>query len=72
MKYFKQYKGESDKIEITKEEARHTLDGWWKEKCLNDIFDNEKGFRLYTAYAIVWTETDDGKVPMAGFFGTVG
>ena len=72
MKYFKRYKDSDQITEITKEEARHTLDGWWTEESLNDIFDHEKMFCLYTAYADVWTQDENGAVPMAGFYGTVG
>lgn len=70
MKYFKRYKDDSGAaFEITKEEARRTLAGYWKEEALRDIFSNEKSFRLYTPVAEVWTETDAGLVPMPGFYG---
>lgn len=70
MKYIKFYRdGNSNSFEITKDEARRTLEGYWKPEALDDIFDNEKGFRLYSPFAIVWTETEDGKVPIAGFYG---
>lgn len=69
MKYFKQYKGSEEVKEITKEEAKRTLDGWWKEEALKDVFENEKPFRLYTAYAEVWTEDKNRLTPMAGFYG---
>ena len=73
VKYFKQMKEEgAESVEVTKEEARHTLDGWWKPEALDEIFNEEKGFRLYTPYSEVWTQTEDGKEPMAGFYGTVG
>ena len=69
MKYFKQYKGEEEINVITKEQARKTLSGHWDEEMLNDIFDNEKAFRLFTPFSEVWTMTDDGLIPMAGFYG---
>ena len=73
MRYFKMYKdGNAVKEEISKEEARHILDGWWKAEALDEIFGQEKGFRLYTPYTEVWTMTAEGMVPMAGFYGTVG
>ena len=73
MKYFKCYKENgATATEITKEEARHTLDGYWTEESLNDVFDNEKEFRLFTPYAEVWTKDEKGRVPIAGFYGTVG
>lgn len=73
MKYYKQYKEkDAEAEEITKKEAKHLLEGWWKQEALDEIFDTEKGFRLFTPYVEVWTETDDGKVPMAGVYGTVG
>lgn len=71
MTYFKQYKDESEKREITKEEAKRILSGWWNEDALDDIFDNDIEFRLWTPYTDVWTMTEDGKVPIAGFYGTV-
>lgn len=73
MQYFKKYKeNEAVVMEITKEEAKHTLEGWWHEDALKDIFENDRAFRLYTAYADVWTKNDEGLVPMAGFYGIVG
>ena len=73
MKYYKQYKeAGAEPEEVTKEEAKRTLEGWWRQETLDDIFEQDKGFRLYTAYAEVWTKTEDGMIPMAGFYGTVG
>lgn len=74
MKYFHKYKvhGKQSSIpsrEITKEEAREWLDGHFNPEQLDEIFSKEKAFRLYTPYAFVWTQTDDGLVPMAGFYG---
>lgn len=56
MKYFKQFKGKDEVMEITKEQARNTLDGYWKDEWLDDIFDKEKKFRLSTNFSYVWTE----------------
>ena len=72
MRYFKQYKANGAVKEITKEEARKSLFGYWKEESLEDIFSNNRAFRLFTPYADYWTQTEDGAVPMAGFYGTVG
>lgn len=73
MRYFKQYKEDGAvAIEIGKEEAKHNLEGWWKQDALDDIFGNEKEFRLYTPYVDVWTQNEQGLVPMPGFYGTVG
>lgn len=72
MKYFKQYKDEAKGFEITKEEARNALEGHWDKEMLDDIFCNNKGFRLYTPFSEIWTVSDDGLVPMAGFYGIVG
>lgn len=70
MKYFKIYKETgAEAEEITKAEAKRTLEGWWKQEALDDIFDNEKAFHLWTAFAEVWTKDADGCVPMAGFIG---
>ena len=70
-KYFKKFKDEGEAFEITKEQARETLDGYWTKESLDDIFDNDKAFRLFTPYSFVWTN-QDGTVPMAGWFGIVG
>lgn len=70
MKYIKIMRSEKSKpCEITKSEARKTLDGYWKTEALNDIFDNEKMFRLYTPFSVVETQSKDGLVPAAGFYG---
>ena len=71
MKYFKRFKGKEEITEVTKEKARDTLEGYWKEKFLDDIFGNNKSFRLETSFSEVWTESDDGLVPVAGFYGVV-
>lgn len=72
MKYFKMYKEDGATAEqITKEEAMRILEGWWKKEALDEIFENGTEFRLFTPYADVWTNKD-GKVPIAGFYGTVG
>ena len=72
MKYLTKMKGVKDVQEITKEEARKHLSGFWRKDALDDIFKNDKAFRLYTPYRDIWTMTDDGKVPVAGFYGIVG
>lgn len=70
MKYFKQYKEvNAIPFEITKEEARKTLKGYWIEDAVNDIFENNRQFRLFTPFSTVWTMDENGKVPMAGFYG---
>ena len=56
MRYFKQFKGKDEIMEITKEQARNALDGYWKDEWLDDIFDKEKEFRLSTNFSYVWTE----------------
>lgn len=72
MKYYKKYKEQNaTAFEITKEEAKGTLNGWWHEDAVNDIFENERQFRLYTPYADVWTKGDNGMVPMPGFYGVI-
>lgn len=70
MKYIKTLKSANSKpCEITKDEARKTLEGYWKAEALNDIFDKEKMFRLYTPFSVVETRSEDGLVLQAGFFG---
>ncbi len=73
MRYYKQYREDGAvPFEITKDEARNTLDGYWMEEALNDIFQNDRSFRLYTPVADVWTVTEKGTIPIAGFYGIVG
>lgn len=70
MKYFKQYKEiNAIPFEITKEEARKTLEGYWIEDAVKDIFENDRQFRLFTPFSTVWTKDENGKVPMADFYG---
>lgn len=70
MKYYKQYKEiNAIPFEITKEEARKTLEGYWIKDAVNDIFENDRQFRLFTSFSTVWTMDENGKVPMAGFYG---
>lgn len=70
MRYFKQYKEiNATPFEITKEEARKTLEGYWIEDAVKDIFENDRQFRLFTPFSTVWTKDENGKVPMAGFYG---
>ena len=74
LRYYKLYREQNAKaVEITKAEARQTLEGYWAD--LDRIFDNDIGFQLYTPYAIVWTAKVDENghtlVPMAGFYGTL-
>lgn len=70
MRYYKQYKEiNATPFEITKEEARKTLEGHWIEDAVKDIFENDRQFRLFTPFSTVWTMDENGKVPMAGFYG---
>lgn len=73
MKYYKQYrKPGAATEELTWEEARLLLEGHWVAESLDDIFENNRQFRLYTPYADVWTVNDNGMMPMPGFYGVVG
>lgn len=73
MKYFKLLKKDgAQAVEITKDEARETLAGYWKAEYIKEIFENGEQFRLYTPYSEVWTMGDDGLTPMAGFYGVAG
>ena len=69
MKYYKQYLGENAVTEISRDEAKRMLEGWWKPEFLQEVFDKEKAFRLWTAFSVVWTKDENGLVPMAGFMG---
>ena len=73
MKYYKMYKKEgAEKFEISKEEAYNSLERWWNKEALDKIFKNNNAFRLFTPYCDVWAETEDGIVPIAGFYGIAG
>ena len=73
MTYLKQFRdGRETVTEITKEQARRYLEGYWKPKFLDDIFSNDRAFRLWTPFSIIWTKDDNGLIPMAGFMGVVG
>lgn len=70
MKYFKQYKEiNAIPFEITKEEARKTLEGYWIEDAVKNIFENDRQFRLFTPFSTVWTMDENGNISMAGFYG---
>jgi len=70
MRYYKQYKEiNATPFEITKEEARETLESYWIEDAINDMFENDRQFRLFTPFSTVWTKDENGKVPMSGFYG---
>lgn len=70
MRYYKQYKEvNAIPFEITKEEARKTLESYWIEDAVNDMFENDRQFRLFTPFSTVWTKEENGNIPMAGFYG---
>ena len=69
MKYFKQYNNEDYSFEISKERARETLTGWYKESFVNEIIDEGKPFRLNTPVSTIYTMSKDGLTPQAGFYG---
>lgn len=72
MKYMTMMHGEEKSEEISKERARELLEGCYIADAVADVFDNDKAFRLRTPYRDIWTKTDDGLVPMPGFYGVVG
>lgn len=73
MKYMRKNKEfKSVAEEIIWEEARLLLEGYWVAESLDDIFENDRLFRLYTPDIDVWTVSDNGMVPMPGFYGVVG
>ena len=73
MKYYTKMHTESEEMQITKDEARifleETLDDF---DTINDVINNEKPFRIHTSVRNIWTMTDDGLVPMPGFYGICG
>lgn len=70
MRYYKQYKEiNATPFEIAKEEARKTLEGYWIKDAVNDMFENNRQFRLFTPFSTIWTMDENGNIPMAGFYG---
>ena len=72
MRYFSIFKGESAVEELSKERAKVLLERCYLQNFVDDIFDNDRSFRLETMFRTIWTQTDDGLVPMAGFIGVCG
>ena len=68
MKYMKCYHGTTKYFDITKDEARSSLEGTYKPEFLDDIFENEKSFRLETPYSTIETRRD-GATLKSGFLG---
>lgn len=69
MKYYTRMLTEETTSEITKEQARFYLEGAYIKEHVSYVIDEEKSFRLKTPYRVIWTKTDNGLVPMAGFYG---
>ena len=69
MLYFTKMHTEDEVRECTKEEARYFLEGAYIKETVDAIIDNEKKFRLSTPYRDVWTQTEDGLIPVPGFYG---
>lgn len=69
MKYFARIHGEDEIKEISKDRAKFLLEGAYYKYFVKDILKNGKSFRLQTPWREIWTESDDGKVPMPGFYG---
>ena len=67
MKYLTRRHDQEMIEELTAEQARFYLEGYWKDETLADIFDGGKHFKLFTPYRDIWTETDDGVAPMTGY-----
>ena len=72
MKYLSRIKGEDQVEELSKERARFLLEGAYLKEAVDDIFDNDRAFYLHTMTREIWTKTDEGMVPMPGFYGVVG
>lgn len=72
MRYLSTIKGETEVEELSKERARFLLEGWYIKEAVDDIFENNRGFRLQIPTREIWTKTDDGLVPMPGYYGIVG
>lgn len=70
MKYFSQVNTEVE--ELSEERARELLERCYIKDAVDDLFDNHRAFRLNTMTRTIWTETEDGLVPIAGFYGVCG
>lgn len=69
MKYFTRMHTEQEETQITKEQARHYLEGSYNKEAVDDVIDNGKSFQLWTPFRVIWTEDEKGLIPMAGFYG---
>lgn len=69
MRYYTKAHTEQSSNEITKEQAKHYLEGAYKAQAVADIMDNEKQFRLRTPFRDIWTKSENGMIPMPGFYG---
>lgn len=61
MKYYTKIRDTEKVRQVTADEARRLLTGYWKEECLDDIFGGGRRFKLWTAYSEVWTVDDRGR-----------
>lgn len=72
MRYLSRMHLDDEVKELTADEARRLLEGFYKQKFVRDLFKNGTAFRLFTRYREIWTVDEQGRVPVAGFYGTVG
>lgn len=56
MKYLSLVKGETEVEELTKERARFLLENCYYKEFVDDLFDNNKEFRLQTMTREIWTQ----------------
>ena len=65
MEYYTLIHGETEPMQITKEEARYFLEGCYVKEFVDDIINNDKFFKLHTPIRMIWTKNADGEVPDA-------
>ena len=63
MTYYELIHGETEPVQITKEEARWFLESCYVKEFVDDIINNDKIFKLHTPTRMVWTKSADGYVP---------
>ena len=72
MKYYLKLKESGKTKEITELEARYHLAKQFNEDYVAALFELRKAFRLEWEFGEIWTKTEEGHVPTAGFYGVCG
>ena len=71
LRYFSMMHFDNEVKELTAEEAMDYLMSTYKKNEVKRLFKESISFRLITPYREIWTKDDQGRVPMAGFYGII-